>query len=762
MVYTLPIISKPLDANPDHLIWEALSVDTRNTDPDKVRKIPKSIFITPNLNTSKTLCPAGSKLGPDGKCLQTVKIDKIEVLKKQIESFIKVNQTTNPPLDVDYEYDEEEEVGGVSDTDIFAVPPLSLGFPDERRPPPYPSRIIQQDSRTKLPTILEENDGQREPFLGSTDTVTQRQSGIKSTVSDIRSKTESPNTPTILSTTSATATTADIHQNRHQPTPVDRILFPGLTTQNSKLDQPHSQHMEQNYKYDIEQATDRRKMTETVPIGLDPTTVLISTTTEELQTVQKVSQDAKTEVNINPTHNNVKKDTLDNYEVTINTPKSQISTSDVSPTKSVPAMQNDNPKMTEEESTITATTLDDKPMETSSNTKSNSELKQSSTDFPQMNSEPQLVSSESILSTLPQSDDSTAMILSKETTEAQQPTAILEPKDQIKLDPLNSKLNKLIETTTSSQTTIPSLSLTSHASSSEGAPIVTSTSSQSTMEHTYEIESSDKPVSTDGSDEIEIMKKVDNLSDDDDDYTDDNKNLTALMEEELFLQGNGMILTNYGNNNDDHVNSNTSEIDYTVSSSLQSSSPTPPSSSEVVLNDTIANSSKINTNSTKTDEPTGLNNSNDKPTVYSTFLDALASSSSVYNRNAQLNPLHHITIEPNTRSSVAHTQNPSVMPDKDTVKSLTTITTGKATATLTTPSITSSTSSDQLIDTKLHANLKHSTVGDDTSNYDDGDVYDDKEDEQVDGDDESSSDTIRLGINCYLKNHLKHFYIMCT
>lgn len=134
LVTSLPIISKPLENNSDHLVWEALlTIDTRNTDPDKTRKVPKSIFITPNLNESKVTCESGYKLGPDGRCYRTIKIDPLEMLKSQIASVFR-NETMSSQYDEDYDYSEfSDPTESLTSAGQYNIP-ISLGFADDSRP----------------------------------------------------------------------------------------------------------------------------------------------------------------------------------------------------------------------------------------------------------------------------------------------------------------------------------------------------------------------------------------------------------------------------------------------------------------------------------------------------------------------------------------------------------------------------------------------------------------------------------------------------
>lgn len=156
LITSLPIISKPLENNPDHLVWEALlTIDTRNIDPDKTRKVPKSIFITPNLNESKITCPTGHKLGPDGKCYKTLNIDPLDILKTQIASLFNRNRTTIEYDEYDYsDYSESTEsmngdaAGTIAQYDV----PINLRFPDEQRPSAsrFPTRVIKDESKIML------------------------------------------------------------------------------------------------------------------------------------------------------------------------------------------------------------------------------------------------------------------------------------------------------------------------------------------------------------------------------------------------------------------------------------------------------------------------------------------------------------------------------------------------------------------------------------------------------------------------------------
>lgn len=132
---TLPITSTPLEDNPDHLAnWDAhlTFADNRNYGgyeyEYEVRKIPKSIFITPHLNEST--CPPGYRLASDGKCrpVNNINLDPDDILKTQLLGFL--GQTTNnkPSVDYsdDYEYDESPQD---TQNGPYHVP-LSVSFGD--------------------------------------------------------------------------------------------------------------------------------------------------------------------------------------------------------------------------------------------------------------------------------------------------------------------------------------------------------------------------------------------------------------------------------------------------------------------------------------------------------------------------------------------------------------------------------------------------------------------------------------------------------
>ncbi|XP_063709647.1 protein folded gastrulation [Culicoides brevitarsis] len=117
----LPITSQPLASNPEHLTWDAWQMPANSgPHPDhKAKKItPKSIFITPNFQSSSSIsCPPDHKLDSHKRCIPIVKIDEHEAIKQKIEALLgqTTSQTNAPTNEEDggdlYDYDYEEEEG---------------------------------------------------------------------------------------------------------------------------------------------------------------------------------------------------------------------------------------------------------------------------------------------------------------------------------------------------------------------------------------------------------------------------------------------------------------------------------------------------------------------------------------------------------------------------------------------------------------------------------------------------------------------------
>lgn len=132
---TLPITSTPLEDNPDHLAnWDAhlTFADNRNYGgyeyEYEVRKIPKSIFITPHLNEST--CPPGYRLASDGKCrpVNNINLNPDDILKTQLLGFLGQTNNNKPQVEYsdDYEYDESPQD---TQNGPYHVP-LSISFGD--------------------------------------------------------------------------------------------------------------------------------------------------------------------------------------------------------------------------------------------------------------------------------------------------------------------------------------------------------------------------------------------------------------------------------------------------------------------------------------------------------------------------------------------------------------------------------------------------------------------------------------------------------
>uniref|UniRef100_A0A182MY50 FOG_N domain-containing protein n=1 Tax=Anopheles dirus TaxID=7168 RepID=A0A182MY50_9DIPT len=136
----LPITSKPLDNNPDHLTWEAawLSEDSRAPMPlgGKSKKItPKSIFITPFLNSYNTsACPPDYKVDYNGKCIQVVSINTADILVTKLQSLFSQHGdggSNGAGTGEDDYYDDYDSTGP------FQVNlPLSIDLPPEPPQPP--------------------------------------------------------------------------------------------------------------------------------------------------------------------------------------------------------------------------------------------------------------------------------------------------------------------------------------------------------------------------------------------------------------------------------------------------------------------------------------------------------------------------------------------------------------------------------------------------------------------------------------------------
>uniref|UniRef100_U5EXA8 Putative secreted mucin n=1 Tax=Corethrella appendiculata TaxID=1370023 RepID=U5EXA8_9DIPT len=152
-INSLPITSKPLDNSPDHLTWETwLSGDVKQTSSENggKRKITKSIFITPNLNNiTAPSCPPGYKID-NGKCIQIVNINQVDILVTRLQSLLSSSNHNNHGIGngedevIDegefYDYSSEAEE---SDGPLQINLPLSISIPDD--PPPVIPLALQDD-----------------------------------------------------------------------------------------------------------------------------------------------------------------------------------------------------------------------------------------------------------------------------------------------------------------------------------------------------------------------------------------------------------------------------------------------------------------------------------------------------------------------------------------------------------------------------------------------------------------------------------------
>lgn len=123
-ILSLPITSQPLASNPEHLTWDAWQMpENSGRHPDhKAKKItPKSIFITPNFQTSAShTCPPDHKLDSNKRCIQIVKINEDELLANRIQALLTTSQAGNEATDsigdsgdlYDYDYEEEDGENG--------------------------------------------------------------------------------------------------------------------------------------------------------------------------------------------------------------------------------------------------------------------------------------------------------------------------------------------------------------------------------------------------------------------------------------------------------------------------------------------------------------------------------------------------------------------------------------------------------------------------------------------------------------------------
>ncbi|XP_058118617.1 uncharacterized protein LOC131289801 [Anopheles ziemanni] len=190
----LPITSKPLDNNPDHLTWEAawLSEDSRGAPPQplggKSKKItPKSIFITPYLNSYNTsACPPDYKVDYNGKCIQVVSINPADILVTKLQSLFSQNGDTGSPGGAgedDYDYGDYDSTGPFQvnlplSIDLAPEPPQppqggpKLTYQDIPGPSFYDSAMVDvatvEQDNGKITTVSVTGNGPDKPFPATT------------------------------------------------------------------------------------------------------------------------------------------------------------------------------------------------------------------------------------------------------------------------------------------------------------------------------------------------------------------------------------------------------------------------------------------------------------------------------------------------------------------------------------------------------------------------------------------------------------------
>lgn len=152
--FLLPITSNPLglEDTPDNIAWSSQLLENRSPEHEGVRKIPKSIFITPNHPEMHANCPDGYKM-EDGKCIkaQNFDVNPLALITSQFQQFLDKSPTTADYDDYDYDnYDSTESAGP------YHVP-LSLSFDDDQ-----PNRDNVNDGIQNMPFLADNFDHKEE------------------------------------------------------------------------------------------------------------------------------------------------------------------------------------------------------------------------------------------------------------------------------------------------------------------------------------------------------------------------------------------------------------------------------------------------------------------------------------------------------------------------------------------------------------------------------------------------------------------------
>ncbi|XP_055628191.1 mucin-2-like isoform X2 [Toxorhynchites rutilus septentrionalis] len=180
LVGGLPITSKPLDNSPDHLTWQAawLSGDSRISGAGgKAKKIPKSIFIAPQLNGyNGSLCPPDSKIDFNGKCIQVININTADILLTKIQSILgNTGGTPNTGGEDDYDYYDSS---GPYQVNL----PLSIDLPVEKpaQPPKPVDHFYGAASLVDNSPVEEKPIAVEQTFLGGSSKKTVDQTAAES------------------------------------------------------------------------------------------------------------------------------------------------------------------------------------------------------------------------------------------------------------------------------------------------------------------------------------------------------------------------------------------------------------------------------------------------------------------------------------------------------------------------------------------------------------------------------------------------------
>lgn len=152
--HSLPITSNPLglEDTPDNLAYHTQSLEGRS-EHEGVRKIPKSIFITPNHPDFHMSCPNGYHM-KDGECskIPNFEVDPLELVAAQLEHLLDGKPTTSEYEDYDY-----ENYGDATESAEPYRVPLDVSFDDEP-----PVRDKYNDGIQNMPFLADDFDSSEE------------------------------------------------------------------------------------------------------------------------------------------------------------------------------------------------------------------------------------------------------------------------------------------------------------------------------------------------------------------------------------------------------------------------------------------------------------------------------------------------------------------------------------------------------------------------------------------------------------------------